>query len=94
MVKIVWSPQSLDDLEGIAEYIAKDSTFYASSFVGKIVDAVQKIASFPKIGRKVPEANDERVREILYKQYRIIYQHLEESVEILTIFHSSRLFDM
>ncbi|MGH7494929.1 MAG: type II toxin-antitoxin system RelE/ParE family toxin [bacterium] len=37
MVKIVWSPQSLADLENIADYIARDSFHYAKLVVEKIV---------------------------------------------------------
>ncbi|MBI4583860.1 MAG: type II toxin-antitoxin system RelE/ParE family toxin [Planctomycetes bacterium] len=91
MVKIIWSPQSLADLEQIAEYIARASPFYASSFVEKIIESVEILATFPRLGRKVPESEDPNVREIFYKKYRIIYQHSINRIEILTIFHSSRL---
>ena len=93
MVTIIWSPQSLNDLENIANYIAQDSPFYASSFIENIIQTVENLALFPQIGRKVPEFNNPNIREIFYKRYRIIYQLSENSVEILTIFHSSRLLE-
>ncbi len=94
MAKIIWSPQSLDDLENIADYIAKDSPYYASSVIENIIESVENLSLFPQIGRKVPEAADENIREILYKRYRIIYQFREDTVEILTIFHSSQLLNL
>jgi toxin ParE1/3/4 len=31
--KLIWSPQAIEDIEAIAEYIARDSTTYAESTV-------------------------------------------------------------
>lgn len=42
----------------------------------------------------IPEAEDAHLREILYRQYRIMY-HIDEEAEavlILTILHTSRQF--
>lgn len=93
MAKIIWSPQSLDDLESIADYIARDSRHYAKLVVEKITHAVELLALFPLQGRKVPEAYDENVREIFYKRYRIIYEVKSDRVEILTIIHGSRILN-
>ena len=91
MAKVVWSPQSLQDLEDIAEYIAKDSEYYASLVIENIVESIEILALFPRIGREVPELQKENVREIFYKRYRIIYQIVDDHVEIITVVHSSRL---
>ncbi|MEZ4822626.1 MAG: type II toxin-antitoxin system RelE/ParE family toxin [Ignavibacteria bacterium] len=46
------------------------------------------------IGRTVPELNDKSIREIIKGSYRIIYQMKNSNcVEILTVFHSSRLLN-
>jgi toxin ParE1/3/4 len=42
------------------------------------------------IGRIVPEAGSEDVREILYRSYRIIYRVKSERVDVLKVIHSSR----
>lgn len=45
----------------------------------------------PGIGRKVPEKNDDNIRELLDGNYRIIYEIKgEERIEILNLHHSSR----
>ena len=31
--KVVWSPEAIEDLESIAEYISRDSEFYAQAVV-------------------------------------------------------------
>jgi toxin ParE1/3/4 len=36
--RVSWSPEALEDVDAIAAYIAKDSPFYASAVVQKILD--------------------------------------------------------
>ena len=61
--KIVWSPEASEDIESIAEYIARDSEFYARSVVRKMLDVSRIIKDFPKTGRIVPEIGDAKIRE-------------------------------
>ncbi|TKJ23248.1 MAG: plasmid stabilization protein [Promethearchaeota archaeon Loki_b32] len=91
MVRIEWTERSLEDLNEIHDYIARDSKSYANLFVNKLYDAVQKLKEFPNIGRIVPEVNIASVREIIFQNYRIIYRNMNDYVEIITIFHGSRL---
>ena len=62
----------------------------ARNFVAKIIEAVTVLETFPSIGRIVPEYNDPSLREILYRNYRIVYQLSENMATIVTVFHGSR----
>ncbi len=93
MAEVRWTPQAADDLNAIAEFISKDSPHYSSLFVLDILYAVDRLTQFPKSGRVVPEINDPLVREVILGSYRIIYRVRKDLVEILTVFHGSRLFD-
>ena len=62
-LEVTWSPESTEDLELIAEYIARDSDFYARAVVTEILSASRNIREFPLIGRVVPEIGDENIRE-------------------------------
>ncbi len=55
---IKWSPEAVEDLESIAEFIARDSGFYAKAVVSKILAVSEDITSFPFSGRIVPEIGD------------------------------------
>lgn len=46
----------------------------------------------PYQGRKVPELNDESVRELGLYSYRIIYEIKNNSVEILAVIHKRQSF--
>ena len=92
MIALFWSPQSLDDLESIRAYIALDSPVYADLVVRRLVAAVERLRVFPESGRIVPERNDPVIREILERPYRVVYRVLPGQVEIVMVFHASRLF--
>lgn len=36
--KVIWSYEATDDLDALAEYIARDSPFYAAAFTRQILD--------------------------------------------------------
>ncbi|WP_447968576.1 type II toxin-antitoxin system RelE/ParE family toxin [Nitrospira sp. M1] len=63
---IEWSLQAKTDLQSLHTYISKDSPFYARQFVERILVAVEKLQLHPKIGRMVPEAARENVRECIF----------------------------
>ena len=71
--RILWSITALTDLESIINYTARDSKYYAKNFANKIIKAVDILKIFPKSGRVVPEFGSPKIREILYKNYRIMY---------------------
>jgi addiction module RelE/StbE family toxin len=88
---IEWSRRARTDLRELNAYIAKDSPYYARRFTERIIASVEKLDDFPKIGRRVPEAEGrEDVRELIYQGYRIIYLTRPEPVFIVTIVHGSR----
>ena len=59
-----------------------------------MIEKVRLLERFPRMGRVVPEIRDEAIRELIYRQYRIVYvvDRGDEEVEVLTIFHSSQQF--
>jgi addiction module RelE/StbE family toxin len=93
MAQVKWTPQAADDLDAIAEFISQDSPHYSSLFVWDVLCAVDRLIQFPKSGRIVPEINDPSLREVILGSYRIIYRLRQDLVEILTVFHGSRLLD-
>jgi len=90
MVKIKWTNHALVELDDIANYISKDSAKYAQILVKQIYEMVSHIKQYSKLGRIVPEYGNPKLREILYKTYRIIYLIKKEHIEIISIMRGSR----
>lgn len=92
MVQIIWNQQSINDLNNISAYIAKDSPKYADSTVDRIFERTEVLKSHPNTGRIVPEINRKEIRELIEGNYRIMYKVIDKNiVEILTVHHSSKL---
>ena len=91
MTKLIWSPQSLRDLESIRDYVATDSPRYAALVVERIVHGVERLAGFPESGRVVPKRNDPQLREVVVRPYRVVYRLGPGLVEIATVFRASRM---
>jgi len=89
--RIAWSRRALQDVEGIAEHIAADSPTYAGIVVKKIMSQTRMLAQFPCAGRKVPEFDDENIRELIVYSYRIIYRLQEDEVVIAAVIHGKRI---
>lgn len=53
-IKIVWTNETQKSLKSIAEYISKDSPFYAEKIVQLIYDEVQVLSKHPEIGSILP----------------------------------------
>lgn len=92
-IEVEWSPEASEDLKSIAEYIERDSEFYARAVVSKIITEARNIRDFPLIGRIVPETGDERIREYFIYSYRLVYRIEEKRLLIVAIIHGRRLFN-
>ncbi|WP_340103246.1 type II toxin-antitoxin system RelE/ParE family toxin [Rhodohalobacter sp. 8-1] len=91
MAEVRWTPQSLSDMNNIAEYIAKDSEVYAAIQTERFFFTAEALENQIRTGRIVPEIENESIRELILGFYRIIYRVVDENrVDILTIHHSRR----
>jgi len=93
MAEIKWSSQAQRDLSIIADFIAKDSKKYARITIEQILERVDLLKSNPKQGRIVPEVKVSHIREIIFKNYRIVYHLKSDLIFIITVHHTAMLFD-
>ncbi len=91
VLPVEWSPEAGRDVEGIKDYIRRDSEFYARVVAEKIIDVGRKIEKFPKAGRIVPELQDESFRERSAYSYRVIYRVRQDKIIVLAVVHGKRL---
>ena len=85
-----WTNAATDDLFNAAEFIAKDSPFYAMALVREARAAALSLSRFADRGRIVPESNTPEIRELFIKSYRLIYQTTSDHLFILAFIHGSR----
>jgi toxin ParE1/3/4 len=91
MVRLNWTKYAINDLNNIGKYISQDSMLYANRQILKIRTRAKILLKHPKAGNVVDEYGDEKVRELVQGNYRIIYEIVSESqVDVLTIHHTAR----
>lgn len=88
--KVKWTEVAWSDLEEVADYIVKDSRYYAAAFVREVRNAARSLAYLAERGRIVPEFGDPTIRELFVKRYRLIYRVTEQTVYIIGFIHGTR----
>ena len=91
-MRLEWSPDALDDLDAIFDYIAQDNPDRAFSFIGELRSKVRILEDTPKIGTVIPEFGDENLREYYIKGYNFMYEITEETVLIHEVYNPKRIF--
>lgn len=84
-MKVEWSPLALERVTEIVGYIALDKPAAAENWVEGLFESVERLESHPHSGRKVPEVGLERIREIVFGAYRVIYGIDEHTPKILVL---------
>ena len=91
-MELIWSQESLEKLLEIEEYIARDNPERAGTFVDELVDHTETmLAGNTQVGRMVSEISKPEIRELIYRNYRIVYRIGEQNPVVLTIFEGHRL---
>lgn len=90
MAQVIWAPSALDDVDAIAEYIARDAPDRAALFVERLVEATDRLRDFPRSGHIILEINDPFCREIVVGVYRIMYRLQNGDVWITGVVHGAR----
>ena len=58
----------------------------------RLFDAPTRLVEFPRLGRVVPEANVDTIREIFIHEYRLMYEIAGEEIQMLAVVHGRRRF--
>ena len=88
--RVVWTEAAWADLEQSADFIARDSVSYAAALVREVRDAARSLSRWAERGRMVPELGDPRIRELIVRNYRLIYRVSRETCEIVGFVHGAR----
>jgi toxin ParE1/3/4 len=88
---LTYSKIAQQDLKEIYSFIRRGSIHYAREELRLIREAVKKLKIDPLLGKRFEKSDSEFTRELLFKNYRIVYDIDEKQINILSIHHHSRL---
>jgi len=89
-MKLVWSPEAIDDLISIQQYIAKDDVRTAHKVVLTITTLIEhQLSEFPNSGREGRVAG---TLELVVPglPFVIPYRVTQKTIEIIRVYHASR----
>lgn len=79
----------LDEAVG---HVAQDSPPAAERLLTQALAAGESLTTLSERGRRVPELEDPRVREIFVQRYRLMYEVHPTEIHILAFLHGARDF--
>ena len=91
-MKIFISNSAFNDLESIKEHYEEEGVPYiGEQYVVSVIDHIQTLSDNPDIGRKVPEFDEEKIRELIHPPFRVVYLREKSSIHIIRVWRSERL---
>jgi toxin ParE1/3/4 len=85
MAEVIWTSPALDDLNGIAEYIALSNITAAKNLTRKVFDKIERLESHPESGKRPLELSNLNYREVNVNPCRIFYKVDSDKVYILHV---------
>ena len=89
--EVAWTDTASDDLDEVAGYIARDSEFYAATVVRELIAAARSLTILSERGRVVREYRDPTIRQLVVRDYRLVYQIADSFIYVLRIIHGARM---
>ena len=89
MKEPLFSPMAVEDLQSILDYIARDNTRAAASFVETLKEKCRTLARFPLLGAS-REHLIEGLRVFPVRNYVIYYRPEGDTVRIERVLHGAR----
>ena len=94
-MKILISDSALNDLKAIKEYYLDEGVPQIGiQFVIEIIKHIETLPINPEIGRKVPEFNEQNIRELIHPPFRIVYLNEEKAIHVIRVWRSERLLNL
>jgi addiction module RelE/StbE family toxin len=94
MAEVIWTIKAVEQVEQIGSFIEKDSPFQARRVVQLIMKETRKLKAHTRIGKMIPEVQEDRYRELRVFSYRVLYKIIDENrIAIVGVVHGRQLFD-
>jgi plasmid stabilization system protein ParE len=90
-MEVRWTRSALEDLNEIEEYIAQDSYERAVNFINEIIELGDSLDLNWNRGTLAKWTSDKRIRELYYENYTLIYEILDEEVQIHEVHNRAKM---
>lgn len=89
-MRVVWAAEALQDRIEIWDYIVADNPGAAVRMDDLFSDSASRLAEHPKLGRSGKVVGTREL--VVHEHYRLVYEISNDTVYILTLIHTARLW--
>ncbi|MBA3002360.1 MAG: type II toxin-antitoxin system RelE/ParE family toxin [Desulfurivibrio sp.] len=94
-IPITFAESAVQDLEDILAYYADQAKPQVGSrLVAEIIADVELLSSQPRMGRMVPEFEQDFLLELIRPPFRIVYRADRDQVRVVRVWRSERLLKL
>jgi toxin ParE1/3/4 len=88
-MRVRWSLPAIHQLIAIRDYIASDNPAAANRVATDIMNAVDRLGTFPRMGRQGRNAT---FRELVISgwPYIVVYRIIDDVIDVSSVIHTSR----
>ena len=88
-MKIQYSPEAINDLHRVVEFVESENPYAARRIAVDLQEGMAKLAPFPPIGLPVLKAPDpESIRDLYISNYTVRYLLNQDTIYILRVWHT------
>lgn len=89
MIGVKYSPESIEDLQRVVEFVETKNPYAARRLANDLQEGVSRLKQFPQIGLPVIKAPDpEKVRDLYVGDYTVRYLVTKVDIYILRVWHN------
>jgi toxin ParE1/3/4 len=89
-MRVVWTEEALENLDGILLYISAHYPTIYQAFQNRLQSVVKRIGDWPDSAQEVAGRPGVRVVPLIRFPYKVFYRNTGQAVEILYIHHAAR----
>ncbi len=89
-MKVIWSPEALEDIEEAIDYLAERSPPAAEKLATGILALAERLATERLEGPEHVLGNGERVHGWPFPPFRIYYQRRPDALFVVRVYHQRR----
>ncbi len=90
MSAYVFSPDAIQDLQDIWDFVALDNVNAADQLEDEFFSAFEKLARRPRMGHTRRDITEREVRFWPTGSYLIVYRERPEALQVLAVLHGAR----
>jgi len=94
--EISLAQSALDDVRAMLDwYVEQNAEGAGRRLAGRIFERIEALADHPRMGRIVPEFDEDSLRELIEPPFRIVYRVASScSVTIIRVWRSERMLHL